>query len=262
MLGKLIRHDIKSIWKLLCIIYGAIIFTTIIGFVTVQTLHLDFIRQNYFLALFSKLFIFTYVILVISGGIVTMTYLIVHFYRNMYGDEGYLMHTLPVKSSSLITSKLINSVIWTVICTIVILFSTFTLSFANSKHAFSDISDAFSEFSTIYSKTASILNTNTFVLTLAIIFVLILSMCTAYLKFYFVISIGQLWSGHKLLGSVLTYIGLSIVTRIINSILTFTLMQGNFSIINNTDLEFTNSSSSVSSLWLSCYLPLVLLSLI
>ena len=39
------------------------------------------------------------------------------FYRNLLGREGYLMHTLPVTETQLVTSKLISSTVWS-LCSI------------------------------------------------------------------------------------------------------------------------------------------------
>ncbi|MBQ9115898.1 MAG: hypothetical protein IJY04_02640, partial [Clostridia bacterium] len=40
------------------------------------------------------------------------------FYKNLSSDEGYLMHMLPVPTSSLILSKTIVALTWLILCTI------------------------------------------------------------------------------------------------------------------------------------------------
>jgi hypothetical protein len=45
----------------------------------------------------------------------TLIVLIQRFYKNLLGDEGYLMFTLPVQSWSHILSKLAVSMLWTVV---------------------------------------------------------------------------------------------------------------------------------------------------
>ena len=52
-------------------------------------------------------------ILILSGLSMILTiYFAIRFYKNLYTDEGYLMHTLPVKPWMLIVSKLTIGTIW------------------------------------------------------------------------------------------------------------------------------------------------------
>lgn len=53
-----------------------------------------------------------YISLIFVVIVVTWVALCIHFYRNLLGSEGYLMHTLPVRGRYLILSKLISSVVW------------------------------------------------------------------------------------------------------------------------------------------------------
>nr|MBP9921366.1 ABC transporter permease [Proteiniclasticum sp.] len=47
-------------------------------------------------------------------GIMVMTFILIvtRFDRNLLGDEGYLMFTLPAKTSTLITAKLLTAILW------------------------------------------------------------------------------------------------------------------------------------------------------
>ena len=64
-----------------------------------------------------------YTLAVVAMGIVTIVVIILRFYRNLLGDEGYLMMTLPVSREEHILSKLLAAVIWSVCTTIIILLS-------------------------------------------------------------------------------------------------------------------------------------------
>ncbi|NLY53446.1 MAG: hypothetical protein GX060_02295 [Firmicutes bacterium] len=44
--------------------------------------------------------------------VLCITLVIRHFQRNLYGDEGYLMFTLPVGTNQLLLSKVITTLIW------------------------------------------------------------------------------------------------------------------------------------------------------
>ncbi|MBE0601232.1 MAG: hypothetical protein IH607_05540, partial [Firmicutes bacterium] len=50
------------------------------------------------------------------------------FYKNLLGDEGYLMHTLPVSTGRLIFSKLLVATVWAFVCVLVIWLAVCILS--------------------------------------------------------------------------------------------------------------------------------------
>ena len=50
-----------------------------------------------------------------SSFLLTTVVMIVNFQKTLYGDQGYLSFTLPVKGSSLLTSKVLVSTLWYII---------------------------------------------------------------------------------------------------------------------------------------------------
>ena len=76
------------------------------------------------------LMLVAYVISIVASLAVTFILIILRFYKNLMSEEGYLMFTLPVKTSQLINSKLIVSIFWcltsilVVISSLLILFAT------------------------------------------------------------------------------------------------------------------------------------------
>lgn len=44
--------------------------------------------------------------------VMTFILIVTRFDRNLLGDEGYLMFTLPAKTSTLITAKLLTAILW------------------------------------------------------------------------------------------------------------------------------------------------------
>lgn len=56
-------------------------------------------------------------------GVLTIVVTIQRFRKNLLGDEGYLMFTLPVSTSSLILSKCITALIYAVLSFIVAVFT-------------------------------------------------------------------------------------------------------------------------------------------
>ena len=106
MLNKLLKYDLKNIFKIMVPIY--------IVAILISTLA----RGAYYLSdkitLFqiSYAFIFAiYIVATFSLPFATWIIGCIRFYKNIVKDEGYLMNTLPVKKSSLILSKLITTIV-------------------------------------------------------------------------------------------------------------------------------------------------------
>lgn len=115
MLKKLYKYDLKSVSLLLLILHAVLIVYSLVGhigfsflkggesFHTFEVSNLWGIAIGFYVLGFA-LFIFAIVI-------ATIVYLAVRIQKNLFSDEGYLTHTLPVKPSQLLWSKVF--VIWT-----------------------------------------------------------------------------------------------------------------------------------------------------
>lgn len=115
MLGKLIKYEFKATGRTFLPLYGAILLVTLI--------HRLFGRNTQGLyEELNKIGDFTTMALValfIALGVVTLVMIIQRFQKNLLSDEGYLMFTLPVTTRSLILSKIIVAITWTVLSVIV-----------------------------------------------------------------------------------------------------------------------------------------------
>jgi ABC-type transport system involved in multi-copper enzyme maturation permease subunit len=67
-----------------------------------------------------------YVFAIVAMAIVTIVMIILRFFRNLLGDEGYLMFTLPVTREQHILSKLLAAVVWS-LCSAVLIFLSILL---------------------------------------------------------------------------------------------------------------------------------------
>ena len=66
---------------------------------------------------FASLLLFAYMVVAVAVAVVSVMTIVTRFTRNLLGREGYLMHTLPVTETQLVTSKLISSTVWS-LCSI------------------------------------------------------------------------------------------------------------------------------------------------
>jgi hypothetical protein len=125
-------------------------------------------------------------------------------------DEGYLMFTLPVKSHQLINSKLLASILWTVASIIAVVASLFGV-FATSE-SWGMFQDGFK---LVMAEMEAELGGLSAILIIELILMVIFSIINGILEIYASIAIGQLFNGHKIVGSFAAYIGITTAIQII-----------------------------------------------
>ena len=153
-----------------------------------------------------------YFMLIFATSIITFIIIILRFYRNLLQGEGYLMHTLPVKTSDLIWSTLIVAYIWQLLALaaaglsmLIVGLTSGILPFMIRTGVLAEISQ---EFMMVFGKGYI----------WYFVFILI-SIAAGILMCYFSMAIGNLANVHKLLFSVVAYIGINIVVSVINMVI-------------------------------------------
>ena len=125
MLGKLIKYELKATRKFMFLLYGLLLAISVL---TSLMFHFNVNGGDFnvgtkwgsvsfgggaVLEILAVLLIIAYVVLTVAAVSAMFFYAIMRFRKNLLGDEGYLMHTLPVKERDHILSKSIVSVLWT-----------------------------------------------------------------------------------------------------------------------------------------------------
>lgn len=104
MLGKLIKYELRATARYFLPIYAAIIaFSVLISIRGINDTYMSALNMILPMALGLSF---------MGLGVLTLIMVVKRFDSNLLGDEGYLMFTLPVKTSSIIVSKLLTSLIW------------------------------------------------------------------------------------------------------------------------------------------------------
>ena len=102
MLGKLIKNDLKFGAHSVSLVYlSALIASAVMGI----SLLADLERVKYFSSI-------AFIICAFAIVIVTIITIIQSVSRTMYGNQGYLTHTLPVKTGALVFSKWFSAFFW------------------------------------------------------------------------------------------------------------------------------------------------------
>lgn len=214
MLGKLLKKDLKSTYRLfiplLCgygvaSVLGKILFEIVLS----QEQFAD--NSGFFngITIFTFLYMGLFIIYLVACYLMTSVFVIYDFYKTMVSDHGYLTHTLPVKTSTLIWSKVLIAVLWQVVVNVIISLSVlliFTGHFSqlHVRELLRLIAVSWEDTTTVHS-IYTIIN-------------MIVEGFHRPLLFFACIALGQQWKEHRIIGAILAYIGISVASQILNTI--------------------------------------------
>jgi hypothetical protein len=238
MLGKLMKHEMKAVSRLLFPIYMVLIVFTIAARVVVS-LHFEGVFD-----VIPSAVIGLYTLSIMAIFVVSFVIIIIRFYKNMVTDEGYLMFTLPVKPYQLINSKLIISLFWTILGFVAVVLSVGIVvispeNFAAFRSGFADL---------MREITNELGLANTALLWIEIPLMVFIGAINGILCLYACIAIGQLFSGHKVLGSFVVYIVYIVVMQVLSVV--FMIVAGNaFPVYFNNVTAITKVLFPVAILW-------------
>jgi len=166
------------------------------------------------LKIIPSFLIIAYVFLIITLMIGTYLLMIFRFYKNLLTDEGYLMFTLPTKTHSLITSKLLINIFWFLSSIIAILGSSYII-FATPnrmRQVAAVLEEALVELKISFEG-------NWILLITELVIMCLVSLLFNILLIYVSIAVGQLFSGHKLIGAFVAYVAITTTIQFIMVIL-------------------------------------------
>ena len=105
MLGKLLKYDAKNLFKFLVIFYILALFFSVLTRIFLS------IENSLVMNIIGKICSGVTISMMFNILINNLMRMWVRFKHNLYGDESYLTHTLPVKKHTLYLSKSITAVI-------------------------------------------------------------------------------------------------------------------------------------------------------
>lgn len=239
MLGKLFKHELKDTGKVLLPLNLALIGITIIGMIMIRLNVFDTNSMAVGILLIASAFVYVFGILALF--IITYVYLMVRFYRSMYSSEGYLTHTLPVSTLSILNTKIFVSAFWAFITMILTVSSILLLAVSvilslGEPVSLSDVLNGF--------ETAVGMPVGPFIAWM-LLFMLVSSF-SGLLTIYCSISIGQLFNKYKVLAAIVTYVIIYIVLQIISLIVS---MAGNLQGFTKTDIYLDNGVMTFSQMF-------------
>ena len=235
MLGRLIKHEFRATGRRMLPALGVLALLGLLANLSIRILDSGFGGTP--LRILLILFTIAFFVGMIAAWIMALVLMIIRFYRNLLGDEGYLMFTLPTDAHALIWSKLIVSPVW-FLATALTIFLLMALTGANlSKMSGADFEVIFRGMGEGLEILRSLGVTNGSLVLLGTEFVvaMVLASLTTCLQFYAAMGLGQMSDEHKVLWSVLAFVGLSFAFRFLG-----TTVLAVFSGSDSMDLIITN----------------------
>lgn len=204
MLWKLLKYDFRSMFKQFAFIWPAALVLALINRFTIPWSGGDS-------GLLPVITMMVFGGVIFAMFVVAMVFILQRFYRGLLGDEGYLMHTLPVKSWQLVASKLICAIFVTVISLIVALLSLCLMAPLN----WWDLFDS-ELWQTIFRGLAKHPDTLLYLFEFSLITLagLALAMTTLYLA----MAVGHLFSRRRALMSVVAFFAIDIAVNVASDV--------------------------------------------
>ena len=210
MLGKLMKYEIKATARTLIPLYIALLAFAIINKIFIGTglAH----KLEGFGSIPFILSILGYGCTMTAVFIVTFFVIIQRFYKNLLGDEGYLMNTLPVTTIANLTSKISIATFWNIVSGFVAILSIIIMAF--NPDAFSNFfRELFRGLSEGYAK----FGMQIYIAIIELIIAVLICLVKYVTMIYASISIGHLFSKHRILSSFGAFVVLNLITGAITS---------------------------------------------
>ena len=240
MLKKLLKYDLKAIGNTLFPIYGITLALAVLARIFIQIKDMSAVFR-------MPMGLVTGLSLLLTMAIPFVTFIvgIDRFNKQITKDEGYLTHTLPVKKSTIITSKLITQILFQILAMVVLFISICiigNISFQQIKDFIELVFEIFKEYR---------------VLTPTLILALMLAgYAVVTLLIYTAISFGQRHATNKGKFAVLYGAILYVVQQLITAMV-FTPLLNNESFIE--ELEKTLPSAAVLNISLGISLAVLII---
>ena len=217
MLIKLLKHEFRATARIMGPLY-LILLAVALGFnFSARLADSRYTVVN----ILAALVILAYVAAIIGVFIVAFILMLQRFYKNLLGDEGYIMFTLPASVHQHVWSKLIVSAVWFIATGAAVILSVFVAAFNVSFLAdlASVFPELFRELNAYYA-----FNGTAFILEFL---VLMLAACMSFsLQFYAALAVGHSFANHKMALSVLFFFVFQFVMQLISGTLLVMLDQG------------------------------------
>ena len=263
MLGKLIKYDLKSMsrafvpmWILAPIISMLLSFSIrgMIEWTDDPVLRRLLGAGNSILMIIMGLL---FAAAIVGLLVMTIMFVVQRFWNGLLKEEGYLMFTLPVKVWELVVSKALAATLVSCISIVVGIFSGIILGVLSTN----DIIHAFAYLWKYLLSDLIEVGPVFWINMMLFIIVLILGTAGSIYHAYAAMSLGHLFAVHKVVGSCVSYVGISIIVSVVKNIMSsiiYYVMPDGFSYINSYSMLEAMSSLSLLYMMLTQSLEIII----
>ena len=219
MLGKLIKYEWKSLSRQFLVMLAILAGTTLVSSLIIVSINFEFddVNENYSLfMLIGSVLIYYLGLIVCSIG--TSLIVAIRFYKSCYTDAAYLTHTLPVSARQLVGAKTIASCLIqflssiTVFLSIIVYFAVIIAAVLGSDTTSYTGTMSFAMLSTEFQQSLGVTLTQYCVFLIGYSLVGCITGCCILLG---CVSLGQLYTKHRILGAILAYFIVTMIMQVI-----------------------------------------------
>ena len=207
MLGTLLKYEFKAVGRLLLPLYGAWLIAAVMLGLSVG--NDGTFGGSTLMIIISGILYGTFAMVAV---VLTCILLIQRFYKNLLGNEGYLMFTLPVSTGQHLVNKVISGAVWGTAGIIVAILSG--LLIAGCVEGFGTV---FRNFNFMAIDVPQQDKINIILIIVEILIVILLAFAVTAAKVYAAIAAGHQWSNHRVLGAIAAFIGFGIIESVIGN---------------------------------------------
>ena len=212
MLGKLLKQEFRATGRIMLPAFGALLVLSVLANFSIRLLDRG-ITNNTFLRIILILIIVAFGLSLFGIFLVTLILMVSRFYRNLLGNEGYLMHALPVSVHELVWAKLIVSLVWFAASALLFALIVSLSALIQSGSSLSEVLKMLPNWEQIKALLATKGITAGDLSSIAVLVILLgivggLANC---LHFYAAMSIGHMFNRDKVLLSVVVFVAFSIL---------------------------------------------------
>jgi len=246
MLGKILKYDLKWIYKVVGIFYILSFIFSVIGRA------LNEIENSLVFSITAKIMFGIAISMMANSLINCLMRLWSRFIKNLYKDESYLTHTLPVEKKTVYISKILTALITIFTTTVVIIGCLFICYYSEAN---------METLKTVLELAASTYNTTVLNLLLLVSTVIFLEIIFIVLIGYDAIILGHKSNNKKMVKTLVIGFALYMITQVITLGVIFVLGLFNPSVmnlINTTDIINVEAIKSVMYMGIGIYMVYII----
>ena len=242
MLMKLLKHEFRATARIMGPLYLILLAAALAANLTAGLLDAD----SFILNIVSALIVMAWFVAVIGVFIVAFILMLQRFYKNLLGDEGYLMFTLPVSVHQHVWSKLIVSAVWFILTGVVVFLSVLVLAFNVS--FLTDLAEIFPK---LFEQLTAYYAVNGTAFILEALILAFAGCMTFSLQFYAALAVGHSFPNHKMALSVVFYFVFQFAMQILGAFLILALDEGPlYQLLMRLDFHIDGAAAVHFAMWI------------